>query len=251
MSLLAARQRWLHRAITSDRAPTRPGTMLGGTVVPPETGLAVYRHAYRARLREALADDFATVARVVGDEVFDRLVAAFIRAHPPQDATLNAYGRFFAPWLARARIARRAPLAELARLEWALVEALHAPSGEPLSAAALATIAPHAWGRIRLRPAPALRVLACRFAVDAAVTAVGRDQPPPPLRRRSGGVAVIRQADGLRRVPLDPVETRVLTALVAGATLGDALGRIAAPRLPAIRDAFARWIAQGFFTALT
>lgn len=249
-AILATRQRWLHRAITGDRAPARPGTMLGGTAVPPETGLAVYRHAYRARLREALGDDFAAVAQVVGDAAFDRLVDDFIRAHPPHDATLNAYGRFFAPWLARARIARRAQLAELARLEWMLVEAVHAPLAAGLAGPAPAGVAPHAWGRLRLRSAPSLRVLACRFNVDEVLAAIQRDRPVPAFRRLPGGVAILRRADGLRRVPLDRMETRVLTALTGGATLADALAHVAAARLPTIRDAFARWVAQGFFTAL-
>jgi hypothetical protein len=214
------------------------------------TGLEVYRHAYRARLREALADDFTAVACVVGDAAFTRLVDAFIRAHPPQDATLNAYGRSFPAWLARARIARRGALVELARLEWALVEALHAPLAPAIDAAALAAVPPQAWGRVRLRPAPSLRVLACRHEVDAVLEAVRRQDTPPAFRRRSGGVAVLRGADGLRRIALDALEARVLGALVAGASLADALDRIAADRLPALRDAFTRWVAQGFFTAL-
>lgn len=247
---LATRQRWLYRAITADRGPARPTAMLGGTAVAPDIGLAVYRHAYRARLHEALADDFTAVARMVGEKTFARLVAAFIRAHPPQDATLNAYGRFFAPWLARARVARRAALVDLARVEWALVEALHAPLVDRLDGAALAAVPSHAWGRIRLRPAPSLRVLACRHDVDAVIEAVNRDQPLPTLRRRQGGIAVIRHPDGLRRVPLDAVETTVLTALVTGAPLAGALAHVAADHLPAIREAFTRWVAHGFFTAL-
>lgn len=150
MSALATRQRWLHHAITGVRAPAHPGALLGGTAVPPEIGIAVYRHAYRARLREALTDDFTAVAQVVGEDAFTRLVDTFIRVHPPQDATLNAYGRFFPPWLARARIARRTALAELARLEWALVEALHAPLAQMLAASTLAGVAPATWGRVRL-----------------------------------------------------------------------------------------------------
>jgi hypothetical protein len=248
-AVLAERQRWFYRAITTARSPS-PAPILGGTAVPPHIGLAVYRHAYRARLHEALSDDFSAVARVLGEPGFARVVDRFIRAHPPQDATLNAYGRFFAPWLARARIARRAPLAELARLEWALVESLHAPLASGLSGEALAAIAPHAWGSIRLRPAPSLRVLAGQFNVDTVFDAVQREQTPPPFRRQRGGVAILRRADGLRRIPLDALEARVLTALVDDAPLAEALARVPAHRLPAIRDSFTRWVAQGFFTAL-
>jgi hypothetical protein len=247
---LARRQRWLYGAITAGRVPARPGLHLGGAAVPAEIGLAVYRHAYRARLREALADDFTAVARVMGEDAFARLVDCFIRAHPPQDATLNAYGRFFAPWLARTRIRGRTALAELARLEWALIEALHAPLAAGLDGTALAGVASDRWGAVRLRPAPSLRVLPCRFSVNSTYEAVRRDLPPPALRRESGGVAVIRHVGGLRRTDLAHLETRVLLALINGATLATALSHLPADDLPAIHHASARWIAQGFFTAL-
>ncbi len=93
-------------------------------------------------------------------------------------------------------------------------------------------------------------MLPCRYGVSATYEAVRRDQPRPTLTRRAGGIAIIRQAEGLRRIELDSLETRVLLALVGGATLGSALAKISAARLPLIRDAFTRWVAQGFFTAL-
>ncbi len=250
MSMLARRQRWLYHAITAERAPSTCASVLGGTSVAPDIGVAVYRHAYRARLREALADDFTAVARVVGEDTFTRLVDGFIRVHPPRDATLNAYGRLFPSWLKRTRLARRAALSELAALEWALVEAVHAPTAPAVAATALAAIAPTAWGRVRLRAAPSLRVVECRHAIDVVLEAVRQEHTPPPFRRRAGGVAVLRRADGLRRITLDAWETRVLTALLAGKTLGTALARVPATHLPDLRDAFTRWVAQGFFTAI-
>ena len=39
-------------------------------------GLEVYRHAYRARLAAALADNFTVLARALGDEAFEALAQA-------------------------------------------------------------------------------------------------------------------------------------------------------------------------------
>lgn len=249
-ALLAKRQRWLYDAIVDDRAPKRPGRVLGGAAVPVELGLSVYRHAYRARLRECVEDDFTAVARVLGERAFTAVADAFIAAHPPCDATLNAYGRFFAPWLATTRLAARVRLAELARLEWALVEALHAPLAPALSGADLAQVAPHAWGGITLRVAPSLRLIACRFTTNALYEAFRAGRPLPSAQRKRGGVAVIRQRDGLQRFALDALETRVLGSLLAKATLAEALGGLPAKHAQAIQPAFTRWVAQGFFTAL-
>ncbi len=249
-TVLAKRQRWLYDAIVDDVAPKQPQRMLGGAAVPAALGLAVYRHAYRARLRECVADDFAAVAQELGDDAFTRVADAFIAAHPPADSTLNAYGRFFAPWLATTRVAGHARLAELARLEWALVEALHAPLAKALSGADLAGVAPDAWGTITLRVAPSLHLLPLRYNANARYEAFRSKRPAPPSRHMTGGVVVIRGRDGLQRFALDAVETRVLAALVAGATLGDALGGLSAKHTLTIQHAFTRWVAHGFFTAL-
>ena len=43
---------------------------------------AVYLHAYRARLRFALRDNYEAVAKIMGDDAFDALANAYIDAHP-------------------------------------------------------------------------------------------------------------------------------------------------------------------------
>jgi hypothetical protein len=249
-AVLAKRQRWLYEAIVDDTEPKQAQRVLGGAAVPAELGLAVYRHAYRARLRECVADDFAAVAQELGDQAFTRVADAFIAEHPPTDSTLNAYGRFFAPWLATTRIAGHVRLAELARLEWALVEALHAPLATGVSGSDLARIAPDDWSTITLRVAPSLRVLPLRYNTNARYEAFRTRRQAPQVRRMTGGVVVIRSNDGLQRFDLDAVETRVLNLLVAGATLGDALGGLSARHTLTIQHAFTRWVAHGFFTAL-
>lgn len=249
-AVLAKRQRWLYDAIVDDAAPKRPQQVLGGAAVPAALGLAVYRHAYRARLRECVADDFAAVAHYLGDEAFTRVADAFIAAHPPVDSTLNAYGRFFAPWLATTRVAGHARLAELARLEWALVEALHAPLAKGVSDSDLAGIAPEAWSTITLRVAPSLRLLPLRYNTNARYEAFRTKRQPPPVQGRSDGVVVMRSRDGLQRFDLDVIETRVLHALARGETLGDALVGLSAKHTLTIQQAFTRWVAHGFFTAL-
>ncbi len=251
MSTLARQQRWFYDAVVADAAPAKPERHLGSTAVAPRIGLSVYRHAYGARLLEALTDDFTAVATVVGEQAFARLVAAFIRAHPPQDATLNAYGRFFAPWLAKkARIGKRAQLTELAHLEWALVEAIHAPLAPALNGTDLATVAAHAWGRIRLRPAPSLRLVPCRFNANTVYEAFRQGRALPAWRRQPGSVAVLRKPDGLSRIELTANETGVLARLIAGKPLAEALDGLAARNLPDVQQSFTRWVTHGVFTAL-
>src|SRR5690606_2409343 len=101
-----------------------------------------YHHAYHARLVECLADDFPCVQAVCGEEVFATLARGYIAAHPSRHPNLNGYGAGFPLWLRRLRrpLVHRALLADLAALEWALVDVLHAQAAPVLDATALAAI---------------------------------------------------------------------------------------------------------------
>lgn len=244
MSALAAAERWLVRAIAGEREPADRDRRLGGTRLSPAIGLGIYRAAYRIRLRECLADDFPVLAAWLGEARFRALAEAVIAAHPPADATLNRYGRRLVQWLRAHPAAYGCEAGALARLEWALVEAVHAPLAPPLDAVALAALPPAAWGRLRLRGVPSLRLIALRRDVDALVgrhwrgEAVGEPGPGPLT------VAVLRRAGGCERHRFAPAEGRLLHRLARGASLSDAL---AGCRLDAggVQAAFARFIASG------
>lgn len=244
---LAPGQRWLLRAITARRAPADLAP-LARIAVPARTGLEVYRNAYRVRLHDCLADDFPAVQSLLGADRFAALAAAVIAGDPPRDATLNRYGRALVRHLAHGPAADRLA-ADLARLEWALVEAIHAPLAQPLDPAALAAIPPQRWAGLRLVRAPSLRLVASRFPIDGCYRQHLRGErvvapaPDPEV------VAVVRGSDGLQRRIFAPGPGRLVARLARGAALGPAL---AACRLDpeAVRAALAAAMAHGCFTAI-
>ena len=74
-----------------------PGGDGGGEAEP--AGLAVYRNTIAKGCVDALAANFPTVARLVGDDWFQAAAALFARDTPPASAALLAYGEAFADWL--------------------------------------------------------------------------------------------------------------------------------------------------------
>src|ERR1051325_334428 len=69
------------------------------------TLLGVYRDAYVLRLVEILAKDFPKTKAMLGDEAFDAMGRAYLRAHPSQSFTVRWFGRHLslflrdaAPW---------------------------------------------------------------------------------------------------------------------------------------------------------
>jgi hypothetical protein len=247
---LARRQAWLLNAITEPEAPKRLGSVLGGAAVPSAIGLEVYRHAYRARLRDCLADDFSAVQFLLGAAAFAELADRFIADVPPHESTLNGYGAGFPDWLRTADdVRQRRRLLDLARLEWALVEAIHAPRGARLTVAALGRIAPDAWATTRLVPTPTLRLIRCTYAANADYEAYRAQRAIPAAVRRSNVVLVLRTARGLRRLSLEPAEGKLLIRLASGISLGRALAGVAPDDAGHIQSYFTRWLAEGLFAA--
>ena len=66
------------------------------------TGLEVYRHAYRARLASALADNYTVLSRALGDEGFDALAQAYVTARPSRHPSIRWFGHELAGFMAEA-----------------------------------------------------------------------------------------------------------------------------------------------------
>ncbi|WP_163367521.1 HvfC/BufC N-terminal domain-containing protein, partial [Klebsiella aerogenes] len=82
-------------------------------------GLQVYRHAYRARLAEALADNYTVLARALGDEAFDALAQAYLAAHPSRHPSIRWFGAALADFMAVAgdELVPHPGLVDLARMD--------------------------------------------------------------------------------------------------------------------------------------
>jgi hypothetical protein len=193
-------------------------------------GLRVYSDAYAASLRQALATNFAALARVLSPADFDRLAAAYLRAHPPRGFDYLRLGAPFAEFVGGFDFAAdygvpRAVLAELAVLEQTQLEVQDAPDPEQsVTPAALAALVPEDWEQVRFAFAAAYRVVRATHDVAPVIEAVaaGKD----PARPAAGDVAylVSRAGDGVHTERLAAREAAVLEALLAGESLHKACG---------------------------
>lgn len=278
---LGALQRWLLDVVThpasvsqgvvraaenvASRSAHDAASLIDGGRLPAVERLAVYRNGYFARLIECLADDYPAVRDALGEEVFEALCKDFIVSHPPHSASLNHYGAPFAAYCASRRDCWCGVVADLARLEWALVGAIHADAERVLLAEALARLAPEDWQRVRLRPSPTLRVLALEYPVNRHYQARAEGAAPSlGLRRRRNLLAVCRRDTDLWRVPIAPVLGPVLSALCAGEPLpnamaliahapernGEVRGEVGARLLGQVRAALSDWVRCGFFAGV-
>jgi len=221
---LAVAERWLLHAITGQHVP-KDRRRLGGARVPVEIGLGIYRNAYRSRLIDSLADDYPALQSLLGQESFSALAEAVITALPPTDATLNRFGRRLLGYLRRhPQATPHGRLAlDLARLEWAIVEAIHAPLVPALDQAAFGAIPADGWPGVRLQPSPSLRLITSRWPIDVCYCQHLRGEPVTAPDPASEVVAVVRRPEGLERRRFTPAAGRLIIRLTRGRPLGEAL----------------------------
>jgi hypothetical protein len=266
-------QSWFFERVTEPRA--RGTRALGAEAaleelvvagrLDPSARVEVYRHGYFARLEECLEDDYPALRYALGAARFEALCHDFIERHPPPSPSLNYYGAPFAAYCRTRSEAWGGFAAELARLEWALVEAIHAEEGSRLEVAALARLSPAEWSCARLIPSPALRMLSFEYPVeefyqrfvdrDDALEAPS-DGVPLPSPEWSA-VAVCRREEVVWRLTLRPSLARLLECLMAGAPLLSALEQLgssvdAGSATPEeLQRAFRDWVSCGLFSEVS
>ena len=135
--------------------------------------LGIYRNTLYATLTNALRLSYPAVHRLVGGDFFEDAAQKFVRAEPPQGAYLDEYGAGFADFLARSPAAESvAYLPDVARLEWAVSGALHAPDAAPLDIAVLSAVEEGNRDRVRFVPHPSLGLVRASYPADTIWRAV-------------------------------------------------------------------------------
>jgi hypothetical protein len=228
---LAAQLQALAQAITADSAPTDTAELLRPTPQGGPPRLSIYRNAYRARLTEALRENYPVLHRVQGDEAFDELAERFIAACPSQLPSIRWFGSAMPEWLAANSEQLSHPaLTDLARMEWALCTSFDAADDTPLSVDDLLAHAPEAWPTLRFSGHPSLRLIALDWAVEPLWRALS-DNPeaetaaPEPQPHH---LLVWRQNDQTQWRSVEPFEADLLQAALAGESFAELCERAAA-----------------------
>ncbi len=129
---------------------------------------AVYRNNVRASLTDALADTFPVCRQLVGDAFFRAMAGVYIEQTPPDSPLLTDYGHRLPTFIDSFPPASAVPyLADMARLEWAWLGALHAAEPDRLDTRALAALLADEQrvAGLQLQLQPSARLLRSPYAV--------------------------------------------------------------------------------------
>ena len=203
--------------------------------------LEIYNRQYWFRTIGAVAEDFSALRVVVGPHRFDRMVLAYLRGNPSTSFTLRNLGAKLPVWLESHPefTARRRQLAlDVARLEWAYIEAYDGAAVAPLAQSDFAPLT----GDSILSLQPHVQLLALSYPVDMLVLAVhqanpsadmasnavtslqkNEQQPLPTMRRKATYLAVHRSENVVYYRHLDREAYLLLTALQERHSLANAI----------------------------
>lgn len=223
--------------------------------------LAIYHDMYLLRMEEALAADYPAVKHYLGGERFGELVAAYVAAHPSRSYTLNRLGdalpRFITGWAALGRAVEDPEptfLGDLAQVELAITAAFDADESPSLSAEALTAVGSESFSQLLFEPIASLRMVTTHFELGPHLVAAREGRKPVQrLSRKSRVYLIFRRDYAVRRIGLGAPEAALLSAILAGSTLGDAVEAVGLKQRAA-RDPervfgwFRRWVALGLFS---
>ncbi len=237
--------------------------------------LEIYNRQYWFRLYTSFEEDFPGLQAILGRARFDALMRAYLTDCPSESFTLRNLGSRLEPWLEEnpEHLGPHPGLArDMVRLEWAHIEAFDSEERPRLSAKKLAGIDENSTLRLQ----PHLRVLSLRYPVDDLLLEVRTENGSAASSANNANVARrrrrIRHVAAMRPRPihlaihrhentvwykeLSPEEYGLLTALIAGKSLGDAIelalkdSALPEEQHPAfLQEAFANWSMLGWFTS--
>jgi len=235
--------------------------------------LEIYNRQYWFRLLSAMTEDFPGVRSVLGEKRFDAMCKAYLMDCPSRSFTLRNLGGKLQSWLyAHPKWAgtKRRLVLEIARLEWADIEAFDAAALPALRTEDLAA----AGAGLRLQLQPYVQLLSFRYPVDDLLLAVRKEDEDRDFasnafeerRKRKHVRAVAKLKPGaiflvvhridnsvyFRRIEAEEFE--VLSALRQGKTLEKAIHAVfrkssisLTERAASVQLWFQNWATLGWF----
>jgi len=192
--------------------------------VHKQAAMNVYRNTIMGGLIDALAANYPTVMKLVGDEWFEAAASEYTRTQPPENPVLATYGTSFPAFLAKFPPALDLPyLSEVAEIDRLWMESYCAADAPVLPASILQGISGDQLMSTRLQLHPATRSGAFKHSAVTIWLHNHQDQASELSVDGSDEDALISRVQGNVLVTwLCLIEFRFLMEVQNGKTLGEA-----------------------------
>ena len=216
---------------------------------PGKGGFGIYVNAYRARLREALRDNYPVLALALGDESFDQLAVAFIEAQPSQFRSIRLFGGGLADFMSQhGDLIPHPALIDLAKMDWILRGAFDAANDVALEVGDLAALSAEDWLQQKFQLRASVNLTPLSWAVEPIWHALSEDKNATTQAPESAEHVLLvwrRELDCQWR-SLDTTEAEALRLLATGMGYADLCEKISVADNAATANGIAlmlrRWV---------
>ena len=237
------------RALAKDSEATAGAAarVTGNDRLLPVEQVEIYREQFWLRHSASLVEDFPGLGGILGQGDWERLIEEYLEATPPASYSLRDLGEALPAFVeACAWLPHRELCTDMARLEWAYIDAFDAADAGPLDAAKLTGIPESAWETARIVLDPALRLLKVRYPVADLRRALRTSSETVPIpEARAENLIVHRTQRSLFWQPVSRGAFELLVALAEGMPLVKSCER-AIERVPEEAEAIENNIAEWF-----
>ena len=121
--------------------------------------IRIYQNAYRSRLFSTMDSDYPTLGSLLGDDLYNPLVNAYIDQHPSNSPSLNNFGAKLPAFIHTFEpICHQDIVIELCDFEWQLRQTFNAKSAKPLLPEYLQTIPDTNWPALTFKFTPGFAI---------------------------------------------------------------------------------------------
>lgn len=225
MSALYKLQRSFAADLWDEKLNQLDGIILDGRL-PAERLFQVYRNNFWISVKDALADIYCVVERLVGNQFFTFMTDRFLRSYPPRHGNLHQLGGELPAFLTGFKPAADLPyLPDIARLDLAYHQVFHAADAGSFNPQALVELPPATTMQLHFDLASCNRLVCSPFPIfhiwRVNQEGYAGDQQ---VDLATGGESVLVTRPGLEveLFQLDHVDAGFLQSLITGCNLGDA-----------------------------
>lgn len=182
----------------------------------------VYRNNVHSSLIDALADAYPVVQQLVGGEFFSAMAREFLLQETNRDQSLALYGNGFAEFIEQFAPADALPyLSDIARLERARLEALHATDAKVVTLSDLPADGEQLL-HVCFQSHPALHLIGSSHPVYSIWQANHTHQERSSISAADEYVLVTRPVYEVQTIAVDQASARFAHELMQGSTLQQA-----------------------------
>jgi len=223
---------------------------IGHTAI--EERLSIYAEGYFSRILDAVDSDFATTKRILGTDLFNKLMADYLKEYPSHTTNIGEIGKNLPRFVGHYYLQEDLPyLADTVSLEWNIVESFYANENAKLDMKVVSQMNETSWAHSEILLDSSVKLMSLNWPVDELWRNRGRPEFSEIELALSYGqtnLLIYRTQGDVYVDKVSAPEFKILSLLKEGSTLIEAISKIEDREVESLMSWFGRWTRVGIIS---